>query len=128
MIQHNGLTLAYLGDAIYELFVRRHLLNQGLTKVHDLHQQAILYTNSVSQAKAALKMVEDYYTEKEVSIFKRGRNQSASHKPKNTDVQTYNRSTGFEAVLGYLYLDGQKDRMNDVMTYTINYLNAPVDK
>lgn len=128
MIQHNGLTLAYIGDAIYELYVRNHLLESGLTKVHDLHQQAIGYTNSVSQASAALKMVEDFYTENEVAIFKRGRNQSASHKPKNTDVQTYNRSTGFEAVIGYLYLDQQKERLNQLMAHAIALIDQMVEK
>ncbi|QWB99836.1 ribonuclease III [Mycoplasmatota bacterium] len=126
MIQHNGLTLAYIGDAVYELEIRKYLLEKGLTKVGDLHQNAIQYTQANSQALAALKMIEDFYTEKEISIFKRGRNQSASHKPKNTDVQTYNQSTGFEAVIGYLYLDQSFDRMNEVIVQTIEIINELV--
>jgi len=119
VIQYNGLTLAYLGDAIYELKIREYLLGQGLTKVHDLHQNAVLFTNSLSQSKAALEMMDGFYTEKEVQVFKRGRNQSATHKPKNVDVQTYNQSTGFEAVIGYLYLANLTERMNEVIDKAI---------
>jgi ribonuclease-3 family protein len=123
VIQYNGLTLAYLGDAIYELKIRTYLLNQGLTKVHDLHQNAIKYTNSASQSKAALTMMDGFYTEKETQVFKRGRNQSASHKPKNVDVQTYNQSTGFEAVIGYLYLNQAYDRVDEIVEKTIEIVN-----
>lgn len=123
MIQYNGLTLAYLGDAIYELKIRTYLLNRGFSKVHDLHQNAIRYTNSSSQSLAALSMMDSYYTEKEKLIFKRGRNQSASHKPKNVDVQTYNQSTGFEAVIGYLYLDKAYERMDEIIQKAIELIN-----
>lgn len=124
MIQYNGLTLAYIGDAVYELHIREYLLKQGLTKVNDLHQNAVKYTNASAQALAALKMLEGFYTDKEAQIFKRGRNQSATHKPKNTDVQTYNQSTGFESVIGYLYLDQQSDRVTALMDKAIEFINA----
>lgn len=128
MIQYNGLTLAYLGDAIYELRIREYLLNQGLTKVNDLHQSAINYTKSQSQSMVALKMVDSFFTSLEVDVFKRGRNQSATHKPKNTDVQTYNQSTGFEAVIGYLYLTKDEERLNQVMMKAIEIVNHEVGK
>lgn len=126
MIQHNGLTLAYIGDAIYELKIRSYLIDQGLTKVHDLHQRAITYTQSAAQAMCALKMVESFYTDQEINIFKRGRNQSASHKPKNTDIQTYNQATGFEAVIGYLYLSEKKERLHILMEKAIEIVNQNV--
>lgn len=126
MIQLNGLTLAYVGDAVYEMKIRSYLIDKGLTKVGDLHQNAIQYTQANSQALAALKMTIDFYTEKEVNIYKRGRNQSASHKPKNTDVQTYNQSTGFEAVIGYLYLEESFDRVDEVIDRTIEIINELV--
>lgn len=126
MIQYNGLTLAYLGDAIYELKIRNYLLSKGLTKVHDLHQNAIKFTNSSSQSRAALDMVETFYTEKEILIFKRGRNQSASHKPKNVDVQTYNQSTGFEAVIGYLFLNESLERLEKVVEKAIEIVERSV--
>jgi ribonuclease-3 family protein len=128
VIQHNGLTLAYLGDAIYELKIRSYLLDQGLTKVNDLHQSAIQYTQSSAQALCALKMVDGFYTEKEIAIFKRGRNQSASHKPKNTDIQTYNQSTGFEAVIGYLYLNKEEERLDALMNKAIHIINGSVQE
>lgn len=127
MIQYNGLTLAYIGDAIYELEIRNYLLKKGWTKVHDLHQNAVKFTNSSSQSKAALIMVDSFYTDKEVQVFKRGRNQSASHKPKNVDVQTYNQSTGFEAVIGYLYLNQSFERVDEVIQKTIEILSTRVE-
>lgn len=128
MILYNGLTLAYLGDAIYELKIREYLLDQGLTKVNDLHQAAIQYTNSQSQSLAALRMIDDFYSESEINIYKRGRNQSSTHKPKNSDIQTYNQSTGFEAVIGYLFLDQKKDRMNQIIVKSIEIINEEVRK
>jgi ribonuclease-3 family protein len=128
VIQHNGLTLAYLGDAIYELKIRAYLLDQGLTKVNDLHQSAIQYTQSSAQAFCALKLLDGFYTDKEINVFKRGRNQSASHKPKNTDIQTYNQSTGFEAVIGYLYLKKENERLDALMNKAIQIINDSVQK
>lgn len=115
MIQQNGLTLAYIGDAYYELLVRKYLIDNKLTKVKNLHEGAIKFTSSVNQAKAALDLIDNFYTEEEVSIFKRGRNQNASHKPKNTDIATYNISTGFEAVIGFHYLSNNLERINELM-------------
>lgn len=122
MIQYNGLTLAYIGDAYYELKIREYLLLKNVTKVNSLHQNAIKFTSAISQAKATTYLIDNFYTEKELSIFKRGRNQSATHKPKNTDVQTYNKSTGFEAVIGYLYLANDLTRLNELINYTIEIL------
>ncbi len=115
MIQYNGLTLAYIGDAYFELAVRNYLLDKGITKVNDLHTNAILYTNANSQAKIARKLIKDFYSDNEINIYKRGRNSNSTHKPKNSDVITYNTSTGFEAVIGYLYLDSQFDRLDKLL-------------
>lgn len=122
MIQYNGLTLAYIGDAIYELRVRMHLLNMNLTKVNDLHNNAIRYTSATQQATVARLLVEHTYTEEEIGVFKRGRNQNSSHKPKNADVLTYNVATGFEAVIGYLYLEGRHDRLEDLLSETFKII------
>lgn len=115
MIQYNGLTLAYIGDSYYELLIRKHLLDKNLTKVNDLHQNAIKYTSSVNQAKAVNYLLDSVYTKEEIAIYKRGRNQTASHKPKNADIATYNKSTGFEAVIGFHYLNGDLDRVDEIM-------------
>lgn len=124
----NGLTLAYIGDAVYELEIRNFLISKGITKVNDLHNQAIKYTQAASQALAALKLIDYYYSEAEITIYKRGRNQSASHKPKNTDVSTYNKSTGFEAVLGYLYLEKKTERLHDIIKESIKIVDNTVEK
>jgi len=122
MMQYNGLTLAYIGDAYYELKVREHLLNSKITKVNDLHQGAIKFTSAINQAKAVASLIDNFYNEEEVSVFKRGRNQNATHKPKNAGIQTYNRATGFEAVIGYLYLKGNIERVNELIKYAIKVL------
>ena len=96
--------------------------------MNDLHQAAIQYTNSQSQSLAALRMIDDFYSESEINIYKRGRNQSSTHKPKNSDIQTYNQSTGFEAVIGYLYLDQKKERMNQIIVKSIEIINEEVRK
>lgn len=116
MIQQNGLTLAYIGDAYFELLVRKYLIDNHITKVKNLHEGAIKFTSSVNQAKAARVLFDEFYTEEEKSIFKRGRNQNASHKPKNTNIATYNVSTGFEAVIGYHYLSNNLHRIDEIMT------------
>jgi ribonuclease III family protein len=122
MILYNGLTLAYIGDAYYEMWIRDYVIKQGFTLVNDLHNQAIKYTQSSAQAQAAMRLYDDFYTEEEQKIFKRGRNQSATHKPKNSDVQTYNKSTGFEAVIGYLYLSENLTRIDEIIEYAVKVI------
>lgn len=123
MILYNGLTLAYIGDAYYEMLVRDYCLNQGFTLVNDLHNLAVKYTNSVSQAFAAKALYDEFYTEDEKKIYKRGRNQNSTHKPKNADIQTYNSSTGFEAVIGYLYLEKSYSRIKEIFSFTISLID-----
>ena len=125
MIMYNGLTLAYLGDAVYELYVREHLLNKGYTKVNDLHENAIQYTSAVGQS-TALKALSGVLNSHEVRIIKRGRNQNATHKPKNAGANTYARATGFEALIGYLYLDGEKERINKLMNIVFSAIDEQV--
>ncbi|MDD3129058.1 MAG: ribonuclease III domain-containing protein [Candidatus Izemoplasmatales bacterium] len=127
MILYNGLTLAYIGDAYFEMRIRNLGLSSGLTLVNDLHNFSIKYTNSKSQALAAHILYEEVYTEEEKKIFKRGRNQNASHKPKNSDVQTYNKSTGFEAVIGYLYLEENWNRLDYIFNKTIEIVDKNSD-
>ncbi|MCK4551412.1 MAG: ribonuclease III [Tenericutes bacterium] len=122
MMQYNGLTLAYIGDAYYELSIREYLLSNKITKVNELHQGAIKFTSAINQAKAVTFLIDNFYNEEEVLIFKRGRNQNATHKPKNAGIQTYNRATGFESVIGYLYLMGNVERLNELIQYTIKVL------
>lgn len=122
MILYNGLTLAYVGDAYYEMWVRQYCLSKGFTLVNDLHNLAVSYTNSKSQAIAADQLINELYTEDEQKIYKRGRNQTATHKPKNADVGTYNKSTGFEAVIGYLYLEKNWERLEVILNFSVEVI------
>ncbi|SPD94065.1 Mini-ribonuclease 3 [Leuconostoc suionicum] len=114
----NGLSLAYIGDAIYELEVRRHLLSLGLTKVNELQRRSKHYVSA--KAHAALfeqMMVTNILTDDELDYFKRGRNAKSHTKAKNTDVITYRISTGVEALFGYLYMSEQHERILELMTW-----------
>lgn len=116
--QMNGLSLAYIGDAIYELEVRRHLLSLGLTKVNELQKRSKHYVSA--KAHAALfeqMMVSNILTDDELDYFKRGRNAKSHTKAKNTDVITYRISTGVEALFGYLYMSEQHERILELMTW-----------
>ncbi|WP_163651659.1 Mini-ribonuclease 3 [Listeria sp. PSOL-1] len=112
--QLNGLALAYMGDAIYEVYVRKHLLVLGKTKPNQLHKSATKYVSAKGQALVVRTlMTEGFITEEEESVLKRGRNSKSYTVPKNTDISTYNLATAFEAVVGYLYLGGEHVRLNE---------------
>lgn len=112
----NIITLAYLGDAIYEVYVREHLISAGVAMVDELQKEAIKYVSAKSQSRILTNLIDnDYLTEEEKDIVKRGRNYKRNTHPKNTDIITYKLSTGFEALIGYLYLNNQKDRLNELM-------------
>jgi len=105
----NALALAYLGDGVYELWVRTHLLNSGYEKVKDLHHLATKYVRAGTQAKL-LHHILPYLDEQEVCVVHRGRNAKGGH-PKSTDVVTYRYATAFEALVGYWQLTGKTERM-----------------
>ncbi|MDR3288907.1 MAG: Mini-ribonuclease 3 [Peptococcaceae bacterium] len=105
----NATTMAYLGDAVYELWVRRHLLETGMVKVKELHKAAVKYVCADTQARLLRQLTPDL-DEKESQIVLRGRNANGNH-PKRVDVITYRHATAFEALVGYWYLSGQKQRM-----------------
>lgn len=108
------LTWAYVGDSIYELFVRMRLVNNTKLKPHGLHVEAIKYVKAKAQADI-LSKIENELTEKELEIVKRGRNAENHHLPKNATVQEYMYSTGFEALIGYLYLTKQDERLKEIL-------------
>ncbi|WP_442893619.1 Mini-ribonuclease 3 [Bacillus sp. 2205SS5-2] len=114
--QINALALAYMGDAVYELYVRRFLLESGRVKPNQLHREATKYVSAKAQA-AILKALldEDVLTEEELAVMRRGRNAKSGSIPKNTDVQTYRHSSAFEAVFGYLFLQKQVERIEELI-------------
>lgn len=116
----NGTSLAYIGDSVLELFIRKHLLNKNITKVNDLHKLAIKYTSGESQAKIVDYLLEnELLTENEIVIYKRGRNTKSNQHRKNISDASHNKSTGLEALIGYLHLSGLNDRLNDILNYII---------
>lgn len=119
MSQLSGATLAYIGDAIYEVLVREYLINKGYQKVNNLHKEAIKYTSAVGQ-NVAIDHIKNDLTENELSIFKRGRNSSGDRKAKNATISEYRQATGLEALFGYLYLEKKFDRIYDLLDKIIN--------
>lgn len=110
----SGSTLAYLGDAIWSLFVREYLVEKGYNRANDLQRKSVKFVSAKAQASFYHRLVEEsFFDEAELDIFKRGRNFKSDSVPKNTDVATYRTSTGFEAILGYWYVEKKNDRLTD---------------
>ncbi|OEC00054.1 ribonuclease III [Lysinibacillus sphaericus] len=121
--QLNALALAYLGDAVLEQKVREYLLRSGRVKPNTLHREATHYVSAKAQSTIVHRMMdENFLTEQELAVFRRGRNAKSGSVPKNTDVQTYRNSSGFEAVLGSLYLLGELERVYAIIAYAIQII------
>lgn len=108
------LTWAYIGDAVYELFIRNKLINETNLKPHKLHIEAIKYVKAKSQAEK-LNEIYETLTDEEKDIVRRGRNTQNHHLPKNSNVQEYMYATAFEALIGYLYLTKQNVRLREIL-------------
>jgi len=116
----NGIALAFEGDAVYSMYIRRHLIFQGMTKPNQLHREATKYVSAKAQANLISLMLEEgILTEKEEDIYKRGRNANSHTKAKNTDIVTYRMSTGFEAVMGYLHMTEAVERLKELIDWCI---------
>ena len=110
------LVLAYLGDTVYKSYVREYLIRKNINKkVNDLHKSAIKYVNAKAQA-TIIHEIESELTEDEERIYKRGRNQKSHTSPKNADIIDYKHATGFEALIGYLYLNEESDRLKYIIS------------
>jgi len=121
--QLNSLALAYMGDAIYETYVRRHLLYQGQVRPNQLHRKATKYVSAKAQCQILFQMLDDgLLTEEESAVVMRGRNAKSGTVPKNTDVQTYRYSTAFEALFGYLFLTERKERLEELVQRAFLYV------
>lgn len=110
----NGSNLAYIGDAYYELRVRYHLLSKGITKSAILRKASIAYVSAAAHQKIYLA-IQGEFSEEEKHIFLRGRNHAPKGYRKNVDKGAYVISSGLEAVIGYLYLTGKKERLDDLI-------------
>ena len=107
------LTWAYVGDAVYELYIRTKLVNNTNLKPHKLHIESIKFVKAKSQANT-LKRIEDFLTDEEKDIVRRGRNAENHHIPKNAEPADYMYSTAFEALIGYLYLTKKDERLKEI--------------
>lgn len=114
--QMNSLALAYIGDAIYEVFVRHHLLAKGQVRPNQLHKLSTTYVSAKAQAAVLHELSKkEAFSEEEMAIIRRGRNAKSGTVPKNTDVQTYRYSTAFEALIGYLHLEKREERLSEII-------------
>lgn len=112
----NSLALAYLGDSIYEIYIRKYLLQSGIVKVNELQKSAILYVSAKGQAKYLKELFDkNFFAEEELIVINRARNHKSSRHPKGTDIITYKYATGLEALLGYLYLNDNLNRIDEIM-------------
>ncbi|MGL4741407.1 MAG: Mini-ribonuclease 3 [Sarcina sp.] len=116
----NSLQLALIGDAIYEVYIRNYILakNGGLS-AHKIHVKAINYVKAKGQSDI-MQILESVLTEEELRVFKKGRNTKSATVPKNASVRDYRAATGFEALVGYLYLSSQEDRLIELLNIGIS--------
>lgn len=117
----NGLALAYVGDAIYEVYIRDHLIQKGQTKPNRLHHLATAYVSAKGQAFLMKEMLQaEMLSAEEEAIYKRGRNAKSFTSAKNTDITTYRIATGFEALMGYLHLSKATERLEELINWSIH--------
>lgn len=116
----NGIALAYLGDSEYEVYIRKHLINNGFSRPNDLHRRSTKYVSAKAQAALIRKMNDmKFLKDEELEIFKKGRNSKVNTKAKHTDIDTYHTSTGFEAIIGYLSIVNKTDRLVEIVSWCI---------
>lgn len=120
--QLSPLVLAYLGDAVYEVFIRTLLASGGNVPVHILHKRSVSFVKAKSQSDIVHRIME-FLTPEEQDVVRRGRNAKSGTIPKNADVTEYKYATGFESLLGYLYLTGNYKRLMQVMKLAVQGQN-----
>ncbi len=121
VLEINVLVLAYLGDTIYENYVRKHLINKGIGNVNDLQKEAVKYVSANSQAQYLTSMIDNnYLLDIELDVVKRARNYKTTSHPKSCDILTYKYATGLEALIGYLDLTNNKERIDEIMNFILS--------
>ena len=114
------LNLAFIGDCVYEMFVREQLVLDANRPVKDLHGESVKFVSAKAQTEAYFK-IKDLLSEKEEAVFKRGRNAKVGHSPKSASQSEYHTATGLEALFGWLYLCGEEDRLKELFSIITNY-------
>ncbi|MBP5678512.1 MAG: ribonuclease III [Bacilli bacterium] len=121
VMEVNVLVLAYLGDTIYENYVRKYLIQKGIGNVNDLQKEAVSYVSASAQAKYLTSMMEkELLSEEEMDVVKRARNYKTTSHPKSCDILTYKYATGLEALIGYLDMIGNQERINEIMHFILS--------
>jgi len=122
------LMLAYMGDCVFEIHVRKYLIDKyGDIKVNDIHKKATGFVRAKAQAMAVLAL-KDELSDQEWGIVKRGRNQKSATMPKNADATEYRYATGFEALIGYLYLNGLTEKLEEVIKKSIELIEMQISQ
>jgi ribonuclease-3 family protein len=121
-IMHSPAQLAYVGDAVYEILVRSHIIKNYDVNVHKMHKHTIRFVKAKSQAYL-VRQLDCVFTEEEKRIVKRGRNAKVTSLPKNAELMDYRYATGFEALFGYLYLSDELDRLQELFLKVVEIIN-----
>ena len=120
VLEVNVLVLAYLGDTIYENYVRKYLISKKIGNVNDLQKEAVKYVSAVNQAKYLKQLMNDnFFSEEEINVIKRARNYKSNSHPKNCDIVTYKYATGLESLIGYLEMENKRDRIDEIMNFIL---------
>ncbi len=126
--QLNALALAYMGDGVFDMYVRYRLIAQGQVRTNKLHREATRYVSAKAQAFVIAYLIEkERLTKEELAVVRRGRNAKSGTIPRNTDPATYSLSTAFEALIGYLYLTDQESRMDTIVSESFNLIEGKED-
>ena len=117
--QISPLTLAFVGDAVYETYIRTRIAKDVNMQVAKLHKIAVKYVSAVAQSRI-VRSIENEFTEEEINVYKRGRNAHSHTSAKNADIIDYRHATGFEALIGYLYLKKDSQRLDEILNLAYN--------
>ena len=116
VLEVGSLALAYLGDSVYEVYVREHLIKLGISHVKDLQEKSLEYVSAKGQARILRRLInENVFTEEELEVIKRARNTKCKSHSKSCDIITYHEATSFEALFGYLKLKENEERIQDII-------------
>ena len=119
--EYSPLTLAYIGDSIYDLIIKSLVVNEGNKQVQKMHQETSSYVQASAQSQM-MRKIQEYLTEEEHAVYKRGRNAKSVSPAKNQSITDYRRATGFEALIGYLYLKKEWKRMLELVKIGLDSL------
>ena len=120
---YSPLALAYIGDGVYEIFIRTYVMNKGNRSVNKMHKASRELVRASSQSKM-YHLIEELLTEEEQAVLRRGRNAKSNSIPKNGDMTEYRHATGLEALIGYLYVDGKVDRIKELIDTGLDKLGV----